>query len=161
MVAITPATVWKEINRHLYGCLAFVNPDGHPRTAGIVYVVHAGKLYIATERDSWKARHIAKDPHVALTINIPKRIPFFPWAQIPDASISFHGRARLMTPEELAPGLYEKLKGKNAADAEKYRARLVIIQVTPEDHFATYGVGVPLMRMADHEYARGRCPVAA
>lgn len=159
MADITPDLVWREINRHLYGCLAFVNPAGHPRTAGIVYLVHERKLYIGTERDSWKARHIATNPHVALTINIPKRIPFFPWARIPDASISFHGRARLLTPEELPPTVYRQLMRRNVADAETYRARLFIIELVPEDHFATYGVGVPLIRMADHERARGRCPV--
>lgn len=159
MADITPEMVWKEIERRSYAVLAFVTPKGHPRTAGIVYHVDRRKLYIGTEKESWKARYIAANPHVAMTIGIPKRIPFFPWVQIPDATISFPGSARVMAPDDMPSGLYKELMDKNAADAEAYKARLAILELTPEDHFTTYGVGVSLMGMRDHDRARGRCPV--
>jgi len=34
------------------------------------------------------------------------------------------------------------------------------LEVSPRGHFATYGVGVPLLAMRDPAKARGRVPVA-
>ena len=160
MADVTSEMVWKEIERRSYGVLAFVTPKGHPRTAGIVYHVAGRKLYIATEVESWKARYIPQSPHVAMTIGIPKRVPFFPWIPIPDATISFHGSARMLTVDDTPPALYRELMRKSAADPEAYRARVRIIELTPEDHFATYGVGVSLLGMREHDRAGGRCPVS-
>jgi hypothetical protein len=34
-----------------------------------------------------------------------------------------------------------------------------LIEVTPVNDFLTYGIGVSLLQMRDHEQARGRAPV--
>ena len=39
-------------------------------------------------------------------------------------------------------------------------AKTVLIEVTPEGDFVTYGIGVSLMAMRDAEQAHGRAPVA-
>ena len=45
-------------------------------TVGIVYIVRDRKLYIGTRKKAWKVRHIAKNPHVSMTIPIQPRLPF-------------------------------------------------------------------------------------
>ena len=46
---------------------------------------------------------------------------------------------------------------------DEYFARQLVterlIEVTPQNEFITYGVGVPLMQMRNPEQARGRAPV--
>lgn len=136
--------------------MALHNSDS--RTIGIVYTARDPRLYIAAEWNSWKARHIASNPHVSLTVTIPKRIPFLPWVRIPAATISFQGEASLHgiddTPQEIARSLMRGLE--IAAD---YRKQICIIRVQPTGEFVTYGVGVPLLAMRRPEAARGRAPV--
>lgn len=158
MAGITTESVWQIIGQRFFACLAYVTPEGAPRTAGIMYVVHNRRLYISTRNDSWKARYIAKDPQVALTITIPKRIPFMPWIKIPDATISFHGEARVLACSQVdAALLHELLHGRETDPT--VRDSLCVIEVTPKAFFATYGVGVTLMQMRDQTLARGRVPV--
>jgi hypothetical protein len=40
--------------------------------------VRERKLYIGTERDTWKVRHVLDNAHVSLTVPIAKRIIFAP-----------------------------------------------------------------------------------
>ena len=93
---VTTSLVWNEIEKRLFAVLAYVNPHGQARSAGIVYIANDQVLYVGTEKDSWKAKHIRLNPNVALNVTIAKRIPFMPWIKIPDATIAFNGTARLM-----------------------------------------------------------------
>ena len=70
--------VWTAIKRELFAVLGMVTGNGKARTVGIVYTVQDKKLYIATGKDTWKARHVLKNPDVSITIPIPKRIPLLP-----------------------------------------------------------------------------------
>lgn len=158
MAAITKELVYRTMRRELFACLAFVTPSGEPRSAGVCYVVDGDKLFIATERDSWKARYIGRDPRVALTVTIPKSIPFLPWIRIPAATISFPGTARVLGLDEIGEDVRRRLLRVNAASAEEL-ATCCIIEVTPVGHFVTYGVGTSLLGMRDHQNAGGRVAV--
>jgi hypothetical protein len=125
---------------------------------GIVYVVRDRKLFIATGQDTWKARHIAANPHVSITIPIAKRIFFMPWMKIPAATITFSGLARVLPAQEAPPDLLRAVFRQMADDAAMV-AKSCLIEVTPIKEFVTYGVGVSLMQMRDPEQARGRAPV--
>ena len=156
---ITSKLVWDELQRQVFAVLSFVNPKGEARCAGIVYIVADRKLWIGTGIDSWKAKHIAKNPHVAVTVCIPKRIPFLPWIKIPAATITFNGRGRVVTAADAPPGMQEAIfRGMDVDD--DFKAQHVLIEVTPERDFVTYGVGVSLMTMRRPEDASGRAPVA-
>ncbi len=155
---ITAALVWTEIERRLFAVLSYVTPSAEARSAGIVYVVQEGKLYIRTDTDSWKARHIRLNPHVALNVTIAKRVPFMPWIQIPDATIAFAGMARVIEPEAADDALDRMLT--DATSHEEERSRMCFIEVTPFGHFSTYGIGVSLLDMRDPTKARGRVAVA-
>jgi hypothetical protein len=153
---LTSDVVWKAINQELFAVLGMVTAKGESRTVGIVYIVRDHKLYIATGADTWKARHVAANPHVSMTIPIAKRIPVAPWVKIPQATITFAGIARLIPAAEASADIKQAIF-RGAGD--DLIADSCLIEVTPEGEFITYGVGIPLMKMRDPALARGRAPV--
>ncbi len=157
---ITTDQVWSELEGQLFAVLGFVTPKGEPRSAGINYVVRDHKLYISTDRASWKAKYIAQNPHVSITVPIAKRVPFMPWIKIPAATITFSGSASVLGLDQVAPDIVAILFRGMDVDDELVKT-CIVIEVVPERDFVTYGVGVPLMAMRRPEDARGRAPVAA
>ena len=151
--------VWHELKKEIFAVLGMVTAKGEARTVGIVYAVQDRKIYIATGKDSWKARHTQNNPHVSLTVPIAKRIPFFPWIKIPAATITFSGKAEVLASQDVsADVLHALLRG--LVDDEDLVASMCIIAVKPVGDFVTYGVGMPMMQMRDTEKARKRVPVA-
>ena len=157
--SITTELVWAEIEKRFFAVLSYVTPKAEARSAGIVYIVRDRKLYMRASTGSWKAKHIRQNPRVALNVTIPKRIPFMPWIKIPAATIALHGAARVIPAEDADPGVIQALMGA-MPDHSELAAQISIIEVEPSGHFATYGVGVPLLAMRDPKTARGRVPVA-
>ncbi len=155
---LTTEQVWRELEKRSFAVLGFVTARGEARTAGIVYVVRDRQLYITTGRHSWKARHIATNPHVSLTVTIPKRIPFVPWVHIPAATITFQGVASVYAIEEVPPEIPRALLRGLDLGAEA-RNEISVIRVRPAGEFVTYGVGVSLPVMRRPEAARGRAAV--
>jgi Pyridoxamine 5'-phosphate oxidase len=155
---LTGDQVWHHLAKHNFAVIGMVTARGEARTVGVVYIVRGHRLYIGTERYSWKARHIEQNPHVSVTVPIPKRIPFMPWIKIPSATITFSGRASVMTPGEAPVGIASLLfRGLERNETET--AGACVIEVAPERDFMTYGVGVPLLQMRVPEKARRRVPV--
>ena len=150
--------VWTEIEKRSFAVLSYVNPKGQARSSGIVYVAIDRVLYVRVAKDSWKAKHILRNPHVALNVTIAKRVPFMPWIKIPDATIAFSGTARVIPMSDLDPKLVETLTGR-LIEQHGTIADNCIIEIRPAGHFATYGVGVSLLDMRDPQKARGRAPV--
>ncbi|NTU66061.1 MAG: pyridoxamine 5'-phosphate oxidase family protein, partial [Chloroflexi bacterium] len=93
---LTGAQVWQELGQEIFAVLGMVSASGEARTAGVVYIVHDRKLYIATKKTAWKARHIQNNPHVSITVPIARHVPFMPWIRIPAATITFSGTARVL-----------------------------------------------------------------
>ena len=157
-IALTSGQVRKALEREVFAVLATVNARGQPRIAAIVYTVKDRVLYIATGLTSFKARTVARNPHVSLTVTVEKRIPFLPWIKIPAATITFQGLASLRPADSVGADLRKlllrglKVEGQALAD-------LGFIVVRPVGEFMTYGIGVPLMTMRVPEAARGRAPV--
>jgi Pyridoxamine 5'-phosphate oxidase len=152
--------VWKEIENELFAVMGMVTARNEARTVGIVYVVRNCRLYITSDKDTWKVRHILQNPHVSLTIPIHKAIPFMPWFKIPAATITFSGVARILEPDDVPPDIVRALL-RDLADNQNLVAGSCLIEVTPVRDFVTYGVGVSLMTMRHPEQARGRTSVAA
>ena len=76
---LTSDQVWQEIDRRFFGVLGMVTAKGESRTVGINYVVDDHKLFVNTDKEAWKTRHAAANPHVSVTIPIVKRVPLLPW----------------------------------------------------------------------------------
>jgi len=155
---LTSKDVWTAINKEMFAVLGMVTARNQSRTAGIVYIVRDSKLYIGTGKESWKARHIAANPHVSMTIPIAKRIPLLPWIKIPAATITFAGIGRLLNSTETDSELLQAVFRQTADDPARL-ADSVLIEVTPQKEFVTYGVGVSLSEMRDPQKARGRAQV--
>jgi uncharacterized pyridoxamine 5'-phosphate oxidase family protein len=158
MADLTTAQVWKEIENNVFAVLGMVTANHEARTVGIVYVAQGGKLYIASKSDAWKVRHIANNPHVSLTVAIPKRVPLMPWIKVPAATITFAGRATVTPATQTDPAILQLIYRGLATDAETLAQSSTIV-VEPTGDFVTYGIGVSLMAMRDTVKARGRVPV--
>jgi hypothetical protein len=157
-IQLTTAQVWETIEKELFAVVGMVNAAGEARTAGLVYIVRERKLFIATGRDTWKARHMAANPHVSVTIPIAKRVPIMPWLKIPQATITFQGTARVFPAAEASPELRRAIL-MHKADDRAMVAGSCIVKITPVGEFVTYGVGIRLMDMREPAKARGRAPV--
>jgi len=155
MAEITAAQVWEEMEKQIFAVLGMVTAHNEARTAGVVYAVHEHKLYITSRKDAWKVRHIAQNPHVSITIPIPKRIPFMPWIKIPAATITFSGTAAIHALDGIDPKVLQALF-RGLQDQEETQATAVVIEVEPAGDCITYGVGVSLQGMRDTVNARGR-----
>jgi hypothetical protein len=157
-VELTTDQVWREVEQRSFAVLGYVTPTGESRTTGVDYAVHGRRLYVAVAGDSWKAQHIPRNPSVSVTVLIPRGGPLALLFPIPPATITGHGSAALLQPEEAPEGvLGQALRGVD--DRDRGPSRLRVLEVTLEGEFLTYGVGVPLMRMRHPEDARGHAPV--
>lgn len=155
---LTADEVWEAIEKQVFGVIGMVTTADEARTVGIVYVVRDRRLYIGTDKDAWKVRHIAQNPHVSMTIPVHKGIPLLPWIKIPAATITLCGVARVLAPEETPPEIVKAVfRGMSVSDEAV--AGSCLIEVTPVKNFLTYGIGVSLMTMRDPEQSRGRAPV--
>ena len=156
MTAMTE-TVWAEMDKNIFGVLAFTNRAGEPRSAGIVYVVHDRSLLISSARNSWKNRHITRNPNVSMTVAIPKRVPFLPFIQVPAATVTFRGDAQILEVDDLSDVATRRLFRSSRLDDDMIHT-VQVIRVVPRGEFLTYGIGMPITQMAHHERAVARVP---
>jgi len=99
---LTSEQVWTELKKEIFAVLGVVNSKGEARTVGLVYIVYDHKIYVSTEKDAWKTRHIQSNPHVSITVPIAKRIPILFWIKIPQATITFSGMAKVFEARVMA-----------------------------------------------------------
>lgn len=159
ILQLSSELVWKALRQELFAVLGMVTDRGEARTVGVVYTVYDQKLYMVSGRDTWKVRHISRNPHVSVTVPIAKHIPFLYWIKIPSATITFSGFACLYPPEQVAKEVLRSLtRGMEMGEEAK---KLCVIEVQPVGDFVTYGVGIPLMDMRHPDKSRGRAPVAS
>ncbi len=159
-IELTSDQVWEEIENQLFAVVGMVTADHEARTVGIVYVVNERRLYISSSSDTWKVKHIMQNQHVSITVPVHKSIPLMPWIDIPAATITFSGTARILDPAETSEEIVRAIY-RDRADDPALLAETCLIEVTPEKDFVTYGIGIPLKQMRDPEQARGRAPVDA
>lgn len=155
---IDRALIWEEIEKNLFAVIGMTTSNEASRTSGIVYVVHERKFYIGVRATSWKAKHIARNASVSLTIPIHKSVPLMPWMKIPPATITLCGSASIAAPSDLDAEVLHKLFRGQESNSDVVDGTAIII-VEPEGEFVTYGVGVSLLDMRSAEKARGRAPV--
>ena len=156
---VTTASVWKALSQNSFAVLSWVTPGGEPRSAGIVYVVRDRKLCVGTGESTWKARHIRANPNVSVTATLSRKLPLLPFIPIPDATITFRGKARVLGREEVDPEMGRQLT-QGMTNPELLLADLCVVEITPRGEFVTYGIDVSKMEMRDAVKAQGRAPVA-
>jgi hypothetical protein len=151
---MTTDRVWLELSRASFAVVSHVTPDGEPRSSGVLYTVVGRRMFVAVGEDSWKARHIAANGRVAVTVPVRRGGPLALVFPIPPATISFHGKAVVHAADDTAVEALRRLV------PPERRSDVRVIEIRPEGRFLTYGIGVPLMRMRTPSLARARVPVA-
>lgn len=156
---LTSDDVWHELERGSFAVLSCVTAAGEPRSSGVMYKAIAHRLYVVVARDSWKARHIALDGHVAVTIPVRRGGPLSLIFPIPPATISFHARAVVHSGDSpQARSIADQLGNLLPADRQTSSC---LLEITPESWFVSYGIGVSLNDMREPNKARARVPVGA
>ena len=154
---LTSEQVWRQVARASFAVLSHVTPTGQPRSSGVAYRTLGRRLYVAVAPDSWKARHVAVDGRVSMTVPVHRGGFLALVMPIPPATISFSGRA-IVYPAgspEVGP-LLDELG--SLLPAER-RTSAAIIEIVPEGAFVTYGIGISLAKMRDPASARAHVPV--
>ena len=145
---VTFDLVLRKLRAHNCVVLATVDEDGAPDSAGVTYGVsapgHDLALYVMTRRHLKKTRNIARNPHVALVIPLPRRLLWF----IPPATIQLRGRAEILdwTDEEGTNTFRRFWMGRRILAAyEKSRqrgeTRVCFLKITLDPIIRTYAVG--------------------
>ncbi|MDH3500261.1 MAG: pyridoxamine 5'-phosphate oxidase family protein [Acidimicrobiia bacterium] len=145
--------IWAHIERWPFAVLGFVTPSGEARAAGVMYRVRHRRLYIITGPDTWKARHISRNPHVSVTVTV-QRVPIR-IRQAPPAVITFSGRAAVLPIESVDPDLRAQLLRGVGDDI----GPSCVIEIEPVGRFVTYGIGINPMQMRHPDKALARVPV--
>ena len=150
----TAPEIRRALSHASFAVLCHVTPAGAPRSSGVVYTMSGDRMYVVVAEDSWKARHIAADGIVAVTVPIRRGGLLSLLFPIPPATISFPAVAVVHSPDVLAglPGLARMIP-------EERRRRCAVLEIRPTGHFVTYGIGVPLLRMRDPAASRARVPI--
>jgi hypothetical protein len=154
---LTTEQLWHQLAKASFAVLSHVTPAGKPRSSGVLYKSIGRRLYIATAPGSWKARHIALNGRVAVTVPVRRGGVLSLVLPIPPATVSFHGTA-IVHPAD-SPQVRPLLKELASLLPEERQASAAVIEVIPEGPFVTYGVGVSLTQMRDPAAARARVPV--
>lgn len=149
--------VWHAIAKASFAILGHVTPSGEPRSSGVVYKTVGRRLYVAVAPDSWKAKHVAANGRVAVTVPVRRGGILSLVLPIPPATISFRGAA-VVHPAG-SPQVRPLLEQLSSLLPAERRDSASIIEVVPEGAFVTYGIGVSLMKMRDPAAARARVPV--
>jgi hypothetical protein len=149
--------VWREIEKASFAVVGYVTPSGEARSSGVVYKTVGKRLYFAVGPQSWKARHIAANKHVSVTVPVHRGGILALVAPIPPATISFHAAAIVHPAGSVSiDSLSKELE--SLLPAER-RDNAVLIELIPEGRFLTYGVGVSLVDMQKPEIAEAVIPV--
>ena len=149
--------VWHNVERGSFAVISYTTPSGDPRSSGVMYKAVGGRLYVVVAPDGWKARHIALNGKVAVTVPVRRGGLLSLVFPIPPATVSFHGTATVHggNSSQVATALKEL---EHLLPAER-RTSASVIEIIPEGAFVTYGIGVSLNDMRDPDKARALVPV--
>lgn len=135
--------VLEAIGKRSFATLASTSAEGWPHAAGVLYALSGDHLYVSTMRTSRKARNIAQDPRVAVTVPV-RRAPFGP-----PSTIMFQTTARVLELDD--PELAAAAASGNV-DAVIGHGELelpggVFLQVALPRKVVTYGLGMSLLSL--------------
>lgn len=136
--------VTKVMGKRSFCQLATVSQANRPLAAGVVYNAIGTTLYVNTDRSSRKARNIADNPHVGVSIPV-RRLPVGP-----PALIQFQGIAKVLPNDDheivelLEAGRLKGITGHGELD----RPGTCFLRIAPVRRINTYGLGMSLLQLA-------------
>jgi len=135
--------VLQTIDKRSFATLATTSEQGWPHAAGVLYALSGDHLYVSTLRSSRKARNIAADPRVAVTVPV-RRAPIGP-----PSTIIFQTTARVLDlddPELRAAATSGDLKAVTS-HGELELPGGVFLQIALPRKVVTYGLGMSLLSL--------------
>lgn len=139
----TAPAIYRALTKRSFATLATTSDRGHPHSAGVLYAAVGTDLWVSTMRASRKARNIAHNDRVAVTVPV-RRIPFGP-----PSSIHFQGRARIIDLDDpelrrlASNGSLKSITGHGELELEGG----CFLKITPKDRLLTYGLGLSLLQL--------------
>ncbi|MBA2281574.1 MAG: pyridoxamine 5'-phosphate oxidase family protein [Actinomycetota bacterium] len=141
-----PDRVLAAVRRRSYAVIATTSSRARPHAAGVVFQLVGTDLWISTDRSSRKARNVAANPHVAMSIPV-RRVPVGPPAQV-----HFQATAAVVDPD--APDVRALLDGGHldgvTGHGELDRPDACFLRVALPSRLHTYGLGLSLVALARH-----------
>ena len=135
--------VERAISRRSFCTLATVSATDWPHAAGVLYEAVGTTLYVNTLRTSRKARNIAANPRVGVSIPI-RRLPIGP-----PSSVQFQARAAILDNDDpvivtlLTNGQLRSITGHGELD----NPRGCFLRITATGRINTYGLGMSLRQL--------------
>jgi len=135
--------VVRAVAKRSFCLLATTSPSDRSHVAGVLYDEVDGALYVSVDRPSRKARNIAANPHVAVTVPI-RRIPVGP-----PSTAMFQTTATVLANDDAevqrlaAQGRLGTITGHGELDL----ASGCIVRIDPPSVIHTYGLGLSLWRL--------------
>jgi hypothetical protein len=147
MTAIEPTALLAAATRALasrtYCTLATASGTGHPHAAGVLYAAVGTTFYVSTLRGSRKARNIAVNPRVAVTVPV-RRSPIGP-----PSTVQFQGTAEVLGLDD--PGLRELAAAGRLKPVTSHGELELpggcFLRITPGRRLLTYGLGMSLLHL--------------
>lgn len=136
--------VAKAVAKRSFCMLATASPSGRPHVAGVLYQAIGTTLYVNTSRDTRKARNVADNPYVAVSIPI-RRLP----VGGPPSTVQFQGRAEILGFDDpdivrmLEAGRLKKITSHGELDYPDG----CFLRITPLRRITTYGLGMSLLKL--------------
>lgn len=147
--AYRPAPTHREIRaaiaKRSFATLGTTSAAQRPHAAGVLYAAVDGLLYVSTMRSSRKARNVAANPHVFVSIPV-RRVPF----GAPPSTIQFAATAEVLAvdhPDVLALARAGNLRA-ITSHGELELPDSCILRITPGRTIHTYGLGMSLRALA-------------
>jgi hypothetical protein len=143
--APTHGEIRAAIAKRSFATLATTSPAQRPHAAGVLYANVDGVLYVSTLRSSRKARNLAANPHVFVSIPV-RRVPF----GAPPSTIQFAATAEVLPvdhPDVVALARAGRL-GAITSHGELDLPDGCILRITPGRTVHTYGIGMSLLALA-------------
>ena len=135
--------VLEAIGKRSFATLASTSAEGRPHAAGVLYALSGDHLYVSTIGTSRKARNIAEDPRVAVTVPV-RRLPIGP-----PSSVIFQATARVLElddPELRTAAATGDLKAVTG-HGELELPGGVFLQIALPRRVVTYGLGMSLLSL--------------
>jgi len=151
---LTSEQVRRVVARASFAVLSHVTPAGEPRSSGVVCKTAGRKLVVAVAPGSWKARHVAADGRVAVTVLVRRGGILSLVVPIPPATISFHGTA--VVHPAASPQARSLLDELGSLVPAERQASACVVEIIPAGAFRTFGIGVSLRAMLNPAAAQAQ-----
>jgi nitroimidazol reductase NimA-like FMN-containing flavoprotein (pyridoxamine 5'-phosphate oxidase superfamily) len=138
-----PDRVRKALGKRSFAVLATTSPIGRPHAAAVLYEIVDQALYVNTRRDSRKARNVAANHYVAVSVPI-RRLPVGP-----PSTVQFQGEAEVLdldSPEILALVADGRLKS-ITGHGELEEPGGCFLRITFGPRLITYGLGMSIPKL--------------